>query len=146
MDYGKMTLDEIKKGYRYDKEKDAYLCNYCGQVFAIGQVSQIDGDFFMAESAIIKHIRTAHNGNLVQLLSSESKYNTLTPNQKDLLSMFYAKKSDKEISKKLNIGANIVHTPQVFLEYGPNYYAMFFKDLDGIKYEIVCNKPNSEVI
>ncbi len=103
MDYGKMTLDEIKRGYRYDKEKDAYLCNYCGQVFAIGQVFQIDGDFFMAESAIIKHIRTAHNGNLVQLLSSESKYNTLTPNQRDLLSMFYAKMSDKEMARKLNI-------------------------------------------
>jgi len=38
------------------------------------------------------------------------------------------------------IGANIVHAPRIFPEHGPNYYALFFKDLDGIKYEIVCNK------
>ena len=43
------------------------------------------------------------------------------------------------------IGANIVYAPQIFEEHGPNYYAMFFKDLDGIKYEIVYNKPEGEV-
>ena len=30
MDYGKMTLDEIKNGYKYEKEQDAYVCNHCG--------------------------------------------------------------------------------------------------------------------
>ena len=38
------------------------------------------------------------------------------------------------------IGADIVHTPRVFPEHGPNYYALFFKDLEGIKFEIVCNE------
>lgn len=38
------------------------------------------------------------------------------------------------------IGANIVHAPRIFPEHGPNYYALFFKDLDGIKFEIVCNR------
>ncbi len=37
------------------------------------------------------------------------------------------------------IGANIVHAPRIFPEHGPNYYACFFKDPDGIKYEIVHN-------
>lgn len=39
------------------------------------------------------------------------------------------------------IGATIVHTPRIFPEHGPDYYALFFKDPDGIKYEIVYNKP-----
>ena len=39
------------------------------------------------------------------------------------------------------IGAEIVHPPQIFPEHGSNYYAIFFKDLDGIKYEIVYNHP-----
>jgi catechol 2,3-dioxygenase-like lactoylglutathione lyase family enzyme len=39
------------------------------------------------------------------------------------------------------IGANIVHAPRIFPEHGPDYYATFFKDPDGIKYEIVHNKP-----
>jgi predicted lactoylglutathione lyase len=43
------------------------------------------------------------------------------------------------------IGANIIYTPRIFEEHGPYYDAMFFKDLEGIKYEIVFNKPESEV-
>ena len=34
----------------------------------------------------------------------------------------------------------IVHEPRIFPEHGPNYYALFFKDLEGIKFEIVCNE------
>ena len=35
------------------------------------------------------------------------------------------------------IGANIVNPPQYYPQHGANYYALFFKDLDGIKFEIV---------
>lgn len=38
------------------------------------------------------------------------------------------------------IGATIVSEPKLYPEYGPHYYALFFKDLEGIKYEIVCNE------
>jgi catechol 2,3-dioxygenase-like lactoylglutathione lyase family enzyme len=38
------------------------------------------------------------------------------------------------------IGAPIVAPPQEYPEYRPTgYYAFFFKDLEGIKYEIVCH-------
>ena len=35
------------------------------------------------------------------------------------------------------IGANIVEEPKFFAQHGERYYAVFFKDLEGIKYEIV---------
>lgn len=35
------------------------------------------------------------------------------------------------------IGANIIETPKYFPQHGEKYYALFFKDLEGIKYEIV---------
>lgn len=36
------------------------------------------------------------------------------------------------------IGATIVHPPRVYPEYTPvGYYALYFKDPEGIKYEIV---------
>ena len=38
-------------------------------------------------------------------------------------------------------GAVIVNEPQLFPEYGSDYYAVFFKDLEGIKYEIVSTQP-----
>lgn len=40
------------------------------------------------------------------------------------------------------IGAPIVTHPKLYPEYSPDYYALFFKDLEGIKYEFVCNKPS----
>ncbi len=37
------------------------------------------------------------------------------------------------------IGATIVSPPREYPEYTPTgYYAVFFKDMEGIKYEIVC--------
>ena len=36
-----------------------------------------------------------------------------------------------------NIGANIVDPPKYYPQHGEKYYALFFKDLEGIKYEIV---------
>ncbi|MGD8778847.1 MAG: VOC family protein [Ignavibacteria bacterium] len=47
---------------------------------------------------------------------------------------------DRLYSELKNIGATIVNKPQLYPEYGPDYYALFFKDLEGIKYEIVCNE------
>ena len=42
------------------------------------------------------------------------------------------------------IGATIVHAPREYPEYTPaGYYALFFKDLEGIKYEIVCTGADS---
>jgi catechol 2,3-dioxygenase-like lactoylglutathione lyase family enzyme len=35
------------------------------------------------------------------------------------------------------IGANIVEEPKFFPQHGAHYYAVFFKDPEGIKYEVV---------
>lgn len=37
-------------------------------------------------------------------------------------------------------GAEIVDPPQYYPQHGENYYALFFKDPGGIKYEIVFEK------
>jgi len=42
--------------------------------------------------------------------------------------------------------APIVEKPRLYPEYGKNYYALFFKDFEGIKYEIVSNTPLLEQI
>lgn len=103
MDYGKLTLSELEKGYRYDKESDAYICNFCEQRFQNGQIFSIDKNFFVAEHAVAKHIAATHGGNLLQLIASETKYNTLTQNQRELLTLFHAGMSDKDMAKKLGV-------------------------------------------
>jgi catechol 2,3-dioxygenase-like lactoylglutathione lyase family enzyme len=43
------------------------------------------------------------------------------------------------------IGATIVTPPREYPEYTPaGYYALYFKDLEGIKYEIVCTVQEGE--
>ena len=47
---------------------------------------------------------------------------------------------DRLYSELQAIGATIVSPPREYPEYSPpGYYALFFKDLEGIKYEIVCH-------
>jgi catechol 2,3-dioxygenase-like lactoylglutathione lyase family enzyme len=46
---------------------------------------------------------------------------------------------DRLYEELRKIGAEIVTPPREYPEYDPpDYYAVFFKDLEGIKYEIVC--------
>ena len=47
---------------------------------------------------------------------------------------------DNVYGKLIEIGAVIVTPPKIYPEYSPDYYAVFFKDLEGIKYEVVCTK------
>ena len=48
-------------------------------------------------------------------------------------------------SDLLKIGATIVSPPREYPEYVPRgYYALFFKDPEGIKYEIVCHEETQE--
>jgi catechol 2,3-dioxygenase-like lactoylglutathione lyase family enzyme len=50
---------------------------------------------------------------------------------------------DRLHSELKAIGANIVSPPREYAEYSPpGYYALFFKDLEGIKYEITCVSGN----
>jgi len=40
-------------------------------------------------------------------------------------------------------GANIIDPPMFYPQHGESYYALFFKDLEGIKYEIVYEERQS---
>lgn len=108
MDYNKLTLTELKNGYRYDEQKDSYICNYCEKIFEGGQIFSINNKFYLAKYAISKHIEIEHNGNFTQLIDSDTKYNTLTENQKELLKLFRLKISNYEIAKKLGISESTV--------------------------------------
>lgn len=44
---------------------------------------------------------------------------------------------DEMYNKLKDIGVKIVHEPQLYPEYCEDYYALFFKDSEGIEYEIV---------
>lgn len=47
---------------------------------------------------------------------------------------------DDAYEELIKIGAIIISEPKLHPEYSENYYAVYFKDLENIKYEIVCTK------
>ncbi len=49
---------------------------------------------------------------------------------------------DSIFPKIKEAGADIVNPPQFYPQHGENYYALFFKDRDGIKFEIVFEERN----
>lgn len=108
MEIDKLTLEELKRGYRFDAATQAYICNTCGKPFEIGEVFSFDHRFFEAARAIDIHMDTEHGDRLKQLLYAESKYNTFTDNQKELLFMIYSGLSDKEIAKNLGVSPSTV--------------------------------------
>jgi catechol 2,3-dioxygenase-like lactoylglutathione lyase family enzyme len=49
---------------------------------------------------------------------------------------------DRAYDELVKMGANIVSEPKIHPEYSRNYYAVYFKDMENIKYEIVCTKES----
>jgi len=108
MDISSHTFEEIKKGYHFNPQENAYVCNYCHKMFPKDQVFSINDSFFIAEAAAGKHIRLEHGGSFSQLLGTDTKYNTLTEKQKELLQLFQAGLSDHEIAKKTGVTASTI--------------------------------------
>ncbi|ABR50030.1 conserved hypothetical protein [Alkaliphilus metalliredigens QYMF] len=104
----KLTVEELKNGYRYDDDTDAYICNICRKAFEVGEIYSLGDRLFEAFRAVKIHVENDHGDNLKQLLYGESKYNTLTDNHKELMSLMYSNVSDKDIAKTLGISPSTV--------------------------------------
>lgn len=103
MDYGQLSVKELKQGVRFDAEANAYVCLTCGERFAVGQVYPMEDKYYLAEQAAVRHGETAHGGNAARLIHADTKYNSLTENQKELLSQIAAGATDREIAKTLGV-------------------------------------------
>ncbi len=103
MDLEKTPLEEVVKGYYLDEELKEYACRYCNRRFPKGEVFPMEERFYTAEKAVERHILLAHGGNFFMLNKWDSKYNTLTDHQKNLLELFAQGFGDKEIAEKLSL-------------------------------------------
>ena len=108
MEIDSFSIEELRNGYRFDKETNSYICNTCRKTFEVGEIFVFEDRFFEASRAIKIHVDMDHGDNLKYLLYLESKYNTLTDNQKVLLFLMYSDVSDKEIAKSLGISSSTV--------------------------------------
>lgn len=108
MDFQSLTVTELKQGYQYRSQEAVYVCNYCQQTFETGRVYQFAEEMFLGKQAVEWHISEEHGGNFLQLLSNESKYNTLTDKQKQLLSAFQSGKKDAQIAEEMNVSHSTI--------------------------------------
>lgn len=111
------SAQELACGFSYLPEEDAYRCLFCHAAFPCGEIFPDNGRFYTAEAAAKRHVKTAHGGALASLLSSDSRYLTLTDHQKTLLRLFAEGFSDAEIAEELKLSAATVrHQRFVFRE------------------------------
>lgn len=86
-----------------------------------------------------------HNRQLsIGLVNQRDAYKDETPSRRKagaLHHLAFHADSPEEVDalyqKLCSIPAVIVHPPQYYPEYCPDYYALFFKDSEGIEYELV---------
>ena len=112
-----MTYEELRQGYRVDKESGNYTCICCGKTFEAGEVFPFGGRFFEAFRAVLLHLDGEHPDRFERLLRQENKYNPLTENQKELFGLFRQGLSDAEIADRLEVSPSTVrHQKHVFRE------------------------------
>lgn len=99
------SLADIKKGYVYQAETEAFICLACGKAFTDGVIYQQDGHYYEARKFILLHIEREHRSVFHVLLNLDKKVTGLTEHQKALLELFYDGLSDNEVAKALDAGS-----------------------------------------
>lgn len=117
MEFDDLSIEELKEGFRYNKEEDTFVCIQCGKEFISGEIYSINNRFFDYRLAVRQHISAEHGPRFDQLINSDSKYNTLTENQKNILTCIKAGLSDNETAKKLGVTSSTIrHQKFMFRE------------------------------
>ncbi|MDF2486618.1 MAG: transcriptional regulator, partial [Herbinix sp.] len=106
--FDEYPIEDIKNGYCYHTDTKTYHCLVCGAVFEPGEIFRYGDRYYEAFRAIKLHVEQEHNGMFHRLLDSDSKYNSITDKQKELLGLIQQGLTDQEIASSLGISASTV--------------------------------------
>jgi len=99
------SLEDIKQGYVYHQDTDAFICLVCGKTLVNGIIYPEDGQLYEAKKYVQLHIVKEHRSPFHVLLSLNKKLTGLTDHQKAILELFYEGQSDNDVAKALNTGS-----------------------------------------
>lgn len=103
------AVDEIKQGYRFEKNRNSFNCLFCSFRTEQGIIYKEAPEIYCdAEKAIQNHIRQAHISPLQELLKLDKRWTGLTELQSRLVAQFSTGASDQEIMSA--IGAASIST------------------------------------
>jgi len=117
LDFDSFNVETLKNGYTFHSQEKRYVCNICGAIFEEGEIYPYNDRFFEAIRAVQIHVEKEHGDLFDSLLTVDSKYMTLTDNQKELLRLIHTGMSDKDMAVKLGISPSTVrHQKFMFRE------------------------------
>ncbi len=99
------SIEELKKGYVFDEEKEEYICLACGETFIKGVIYQDNQILYEAEKFVQLHIQNEHTSMFDYLLNMDKKFTGLTDLQKKMVQFFHMGLNDKEIVKEMDGGS-----------------------------------------
>lgn len=109
-----LTVEELMEGVRHDREASRHVCLECGAVFEEGEVFLLEGRYFEARQAALRHAAT-HGDRLELLMEQGGKQ--LTDHQKQLLRMMRGGLGDGQIASECAVAPSTVrHQRFVFRE------------------------------
>ncbi|RRK10854.1 DUF2087 domain-containing protein [Lactiplantibacillus garii] len=105
MQLNHLTLTDLKRGWH--PVPTGWQCNYCQAHWSTASPEQERNE----------HLTLVHGGNLSQLIHLDSRYNTLTNKQQDLLTAFATGIKDQALANQLQVAAaTIRHQKFTFRE------------------------------
>lgn len=102
------SIDDMKRGYVHDREKEAYVCLVCGEVYEEGLIYQMGEKFVTPEKRIQLHIQEDHGGMFNYLMNFNKKHTGLTESQTQVLECFFKGMSDRETARSLTLTESTV--------------------------------------
>ncbi|KAF1296893.1 hypothetical protein BAU15_14410 [Enterococcus sp. JM4C] len=100
MDLLQIGLNELGQGYQISPNLIA--CNYCQTEYPYEKQPN------EAIARMKEHLVTVHKGSQQALVALDSKYNTLTTKQKELLLHFGSGEKDQEIAEKFEVSPSTI--------------------------------------
>lgn len=105
MQLNNLSLNDLERGWHLAGAVNQ--CNYCQASWPLATPTE----------ELHQHLQLVHGGNRSQLIHLDSRYNTLTTKQQDLLTAFATGIKDQDLAKQLQVAAaTIRHQKFTFRE------------------------------
>lgn len=111
-----LEIEDLVRGYIYNKEKNEYRCLFCKEVFEDGYIYEYEEKLMTAEKRMKLHIEEEHEGVFLSLLELEKEINGLSEIQKRLLLLLAEQKDNKDIAENMGITTSTVRTHKFYLQ------------------------------